>query len=137
MLEKILDPETLKSGCGVAAVIYGITTVALLIVSVLAKNLSLRNDSRIVVPILAIVTVALALIDLEFAAASQTLLPILYPSVILALALAGVALFILAVRALKHRATRIVALIAAPLPMAVSAVLVLIAYMLAHSRFCC
>jgi hypothetical protein len=137
MFEKVLDPEVLKSGCGIAAMIYGAATAAILITAVVAKNPSLRNDSKIVVPILAIVTVALALIDLEFPRASQTLLPILYPSIVLALGLAGVALIALAVRALKHRATRIVALIAAPLPIAVSAVLVLIAYLLAHSRFCC
>lgn len=137
MFEKILDPEVLKSGCGIAAIIYGIATVALLITAAIAKNPSLRNDSRVVAPILAIITVALALIDLEFPRASQTLLPILYPSITLALALAGVALVIVGIRALKHRATRIVALVAAPLPMVVSAVLVLVAYLLAHSRFCC
>lgn len=137
MLEKILDPDVLKSGCGIAAMIYGIATVAILITALIAKNSSLRNDARIVAPILAIITVALALIDLEFPRASQTLLPILYPSVTLSLVLAGVALIIVAIRALKHRTTRIVALIAAPLPIAVGGVLVLLAYMLANSRFCC
>lgn len=137
MFENILDPDVLKSGCGIAAMIYGIVTVAILITALIAKNSSLRNDSRIVAPILALITVALVLIDLEFARASQTLLPILYPSVTLALAVAGVALIIVAIRVLKHRAMRIVALIAAPLPMAVGGVLILIAYLLAHSRFCC
>lgn len=137
MLENILDPEVLKSGCGIAALIYGIATVAILIAAAVARNPSLRHDSRIVAPILAIVAIAFALIDFEFPRASQTLLPILYPSVTLALPVAGVALIIVAIRPLKDRAIRIVALIAAPLPIATGGVLVLIAYMLAHSRFCC
>ena len=137
MFENILDPEVVKSGCGIAATIYGIATVAILIAAVTAKNPPLRNDSRIVFPISAIVTIALALIDLEFPCASQTLLPILYPCVTFALAAAAVTLIIVAIRALKHPATRIVALTAAPLPMAAAGVLVLIAYMLARSRFCC
>lgn len=137
MLEDILDPEVLKAGCGIAAMIYGIAAVALLITAVITKNPSLRNDSRVVAPILAIIAVALVLIDLEFPRASQTLLPILYPSVTLALVVGGVALIIVAIRALKHPATRIVALIAAPLPMAAGGLLVLLAYLLAHSRFCC
>lgn len=137
MWESVLDPETLKLACGVAAIIYGVATVTLLIAAVIAKTPSLRNDSRIVAPILAIIAISLALIDVEFPRASETLLPVLYPSVVLALAVAGVALIILAISVLKHRLTRIVALIAAPLPMVTSGVLVLIAYMLAHSRFCC
>jgi hypothetical protein len=64
-------------------------------------------------------------------------LSILYPTVVLALALSGAALIILAIRVLKHRATRIAAVVAAPLPMATSGVLLLIALTLAHSRFCC
>lgn len=137
MLENILDPEALKSDCGIAAIIYGIATVALLITAVATKNPSLRNDSRILAPVLAIVAVALALIDIELPRASQTLLPILYPSIVLVLTLAGVALIVLAIRPLKNRATRILALIAAPLPMAAGGALVLIAFMLAHARFCC
>lgn len=137
MLENILDPDTLKSDCGIAAIIYGIATVALLITAVVTKNPSLRNDSRILAPVLAIVAVALALIDIELPRASQTLLPILYPSIVLVLTLAGVALIVLAIRPLKNRATRILALIAAPLPMAAGGALVLIAFMLAHARFCC
>lgn len=133
----MLDPDVLKAGGGIAAMIYGIAAAALLITGVITKNPSLRNDSRIVAPILAIIAIALALIDLEFPRASQTLLPILYPSVTLALVVGGVALIILAIRALKHRAMRILALIAAPLPMAAGGLLVLLAYLLAHSRFCC
>lgn len=136
-MESILDPDNLKPACGIAAAIYGIAAVALLITAVVAKNQSLRDDSRIVAPILASVAVALALIDVGLPRASQTLLPILYPSVVLALAVAGVSLVVLAIRALKHRATRIAAFIAAPLPLAASGVLMLIAYLLAHSRFCC
>lgn len=137
ILERILDPEFLKSACGIAAAMYGIAALALMAATVLAQNPSLRNDSRIVAPVLAIVAVALALVDFEFPRADQTLLPILYPSVVLALAVAGVALIILAIRGLKRRAMRIAALIAAPLPLAVSGVLVLISIMLANSRFCC
>lgn len=137
MWETILDPETIKLACGVAAMIYGIATVTLLIAAVFAKTPSLRNDSRVVAPILAIIAISLALIDVAFPRASQTLLPILYPTVVLALALSGAALIILAIRALKHPATRIAAVVAAPLPMATSGVLLLIALTLAHSRFCC
>lgn len=137
MWDAILDPETLKAAGGIAAIIYGIATVVLLIAAVVAKAPSLRNDSRIVAPILAVVAIALALIDVEFPRADQMLLPILYPSVVLALAIAGIALIVLAVRGLKHRAMRIAAFIAAPIPMATSGVLVLLAYLLAHSRFCC
>jgi hypothetical protein len=137
IFENILDPDVLKSGCGIAATIYGITAVAILIAAVIASQPSLRNDSRILAPILAIIAVALALIDVEFPRASETLLPILYLSVVLVLAVAAVALIVVAFRALKNRVTRIVALVAAPLPMAAGIVLVLIAYMLAHSRFCC
>lgn len=137
MWETILDPETLKLACGVAAMIYGIATLTLLIATVLTKTPSLRSDSRIVAPILAIIAISLALVDVGFPRASQTLLPILYPSVVLTLAAAGVALIILAIRVLKHRGTRIAALVAAPLPMATSGVLMLIALMLANSRFCC
>jgi hypothetical protein len=111
--------------------------VILLIATIIAKPPSLRNDSRIVAPILAIVAISLALIDVEFPRASQTLLPILYPGVVLILAASAVALIILAIRVLKHCATRIGAVIAALVPMATSAVLLLIAFMLAHSRFCC
>jgi hypothetical protein len=137
MWETILDPETIKRACGVAAMIYGIAAVTLLITAVIAKTPSLRNDSRILAPILAIIAISLALIEVEFPRASQTLLSILYPTVVLALALSGAALIILAIRVLKHRATRIAALVAAPLPMATICVLLLIAFMLAHSRFCC
>jgi hypothetical protein len=137
MWETILDPETIKRACGVAAMIYGIAAVTLLIAVVIAKTPSLRNDSRILAPILAIIAFSLALIEIEFPRASQTLLSILYPTVVLALALSGAALIILAIRVLKHRATRIAAVVAAPLPMATSGVLLLIAFMLAHSRFCC
>lgn len=137
MWESILDPENLKRACGVAAMIYGIATVTLLVAALVAKTPSLRNDSKIVAPILAIVAISLALIDVEFPRASETLLPILYPGVVLALAVAGVALIILAIRVLKHSATRIAALVAAPLPIATSGVLVLIGFLLAHSRFCC
>lgn len=137
MWEALLDPENLKRACGVAAMIYGIATVTFSIAAIVAKAPSLRNDSKIIAPTLAIVAICLALIDIEFPRASQTLLPILYPSVVLALAGAGVALVILAIRVLKHRATRIAAVIAAPLPIATSGVLLLIAFMLAHSRFCC
>ena len=137
MWETILDPETIKRACGVAAMIYGIAAVTLLIAAVIAKISSLRNDSRILAPILAIIAISLALIDVEFPRASQTLLPILYPAVILTLAVSGVTLIILAIHVLKHRATRIAAVVAAPLPIATSGVLLLIAFVLAHSRFCC
>ncbi|MGC2407314.1 MAG: hypothetical protein WA431_12975 [Candidatus Cybelea sp.] len=137
MWETILDPETIKLACGVAAMIYGIATVTLLIAAIIANTSSLRNDSRIVAPILAIIAISLALVDAGFPRASQTLLPILYPGVGLTLAVSGVALIILAIRILKHRATRIVAVVAAVLPMATSVVLLLIALVLAHSRFCC
>lgn len=137
MLDKLLDPDVLKSGCGFAAAIYGLAAVALLIAAGAAKDPSLRNDARIVAPILAVVAVAFALVDVEFPRASQTLLPILYPSVMLGLAVAGVALILLAAVTLKQRAIRILTLLAAPLPLAVSGVLVLIGILLSHSRFCC
>jgi hypothetical protein len=137
MWETILDPETIKRACGVAAMIYGIAAVTLLIAAVVAKNPSLRNDSRIVAPIFAIIAISLALIDVGFPRASQTVLPLLYPGVVLALAVSGVVLIILAIRVLQHRAIRIAAVVAAPLPVATSVVLLLIAFMLAHSRFCC
>lgn len=137
MAESILDPETLKLGCGIAAMAYGIATVILAIAAVVAKTSSLRNDSKIIVPILALLAIALALVDVEFPRASQTLLPILYPSVVLILVVSGAALVVLAVRVLRHRATRILALVAAPLPLAISAVLILIAFLLSHSRYCC
>jgi hypothetical protein len=50
---------------------------------------------------------------------------------------AGIALIALAIRTLKNRTTRIAALVAAPLPFAVSGLLLLIGYQLAHTRFCC
>lgn len=137
MWDAILDPEALKSSCGVAALIYGIATAALLIATVTTRVPSLRNDSRILAPILAIVAISLALVDLEFPRADQALLPLLYPSVVLILGVAGVALIVLAIRILKNRVTRITALFASPLPMVTSAVLVLIAVILSHSRFCC
>lgn len=137
MWDALLDPETLKLGAGIAAMIYGAATVALLIAVVVTKTPSVRNDSRIVAPILAIVAISLALIDVEFPRADETLLPILYLSVVLTLSVAGIALVVLAISVLKYPATRIAALVAAPLPMATCAVLMLIAYMLAHSRFCC
>lgn len=137
MWETILDPETLKFACGAAAVVYGVAAAMLLIAPVVAKATLLRNDSRIVAPILAVIAISLALVDVEFPRASQTLLPVLYPSVVLTLAVAGVALIILAIRVLKYPATRITALVAAPLPVAVSGVLVQIAVTLAHGRFCC
>jgi hypothetical protein len=137
MWEALLDPEMLKPACGIAAATYGIATVTLVVARVVATAPSLRNDSRIVAPILAVIAISLALVDVEFPRASQTLLPILYPSVVLTLAVAGVTLVILAIRVLRHPATRIAALVAAALPTATSGVLVLIAVMIAHSRFCC
>jgi hypothetical protein len=116
--------------------IYGIAAVTLLIAAV-AKTPSLRDDSRILAAILAIIAISLALIDVGFPRASQTLLPVLYPGVVLALTFSGVVLIILAIRVLKHRVTRIAAVVAAPFPIATSGVLLLIAVILAHSRFCC
>lgn len=75
-----------------------------------ASTPSLRNDSRIVVPLLAITAISLALIDVEFLRASQALLPMLHP------------------------ATRMAALLAAQPPIATNGVLALIALMLASSR---
>lgn len=137
MWETILDPANLKAACGVTALIYGIACVAISIAALIAKASSLRSDSRILAPILATVAIALALVEVEFPRASQTLLPILYPSVVLALGAAGIALIVLAACTLKQRATRVAALVAAAIPIATSGVLTLIGYMLAHSRFCC
>lgn len=136
-MDSLLDPDFLKPACGFAAIAYGVAAVALLIVALSAKDQPLRNDARIVAPLVAIVAIGLALIDVGLPRATQSVLPILYLSVVLALAFSGVALVVLAILALKHRATRIAALLAAPLPLAAAVVLVLIGFMLANSRFCC
>lgn len=59
------------------------------------------------------------------------------PAIIFVLPAAGIALIALAVRTLKNRATRIAALVAAAIPLAVTGALLLIGYQLSHARFCC
>ncbi len=137
-MDAITDPDFLLPACGIAAIAYGISAAALfLIIASVKTNATLRNDAKIVAPILTIVAIALALADIESPRASQTLLAILMPAIVFVLATAGIALIAVAIRTLKNRATRIAALIAAPLPLAVSGVLLLIGYQLAHTRFCC
>ena len=121
-----------------AAIAYGVSAAALFLLTLSAKtNTTLRNDAKIVAPILTIVAVALALADVEAARASQTLLAILLPAIVFVLPATSIALIAVAMRTLKNRVTRITALVAAPLPLAVSGVLLLIGYQLAHARFCC
>jgi hypothetical protein len=134
-MEIITDPEVLKRACGIAADVYLVSALTLFLTAV--RTPTLRNDIRIVAPILAIVAISLALITFEFPRASQTVLLIIYPSVVVALGAAGIALVAIAFRPLKTRAARIVAVVAAPLPLAVCGILNLITYLLAHSRFCC
>ena len=137
-MDAIADPDFLLPACGIAAIAYGVSAAALFLIIPSAKtNTTLRNDAKIVAPILTIVAIALALADVESPRASQTLLAILMPAVVFVLATAGIALIALAIRTLKNRATRIASLVAAPLPLAVSGVLLLIGYQLAHARFCC
>jgi hypothetical protein len=64
-----------------------------------------------------VVAIALAVANVDFSRASQPLLGIIILSVVLAPA-AGIALIALAGRTLKNRATRIVALVAVPVPVA-------------------
>jgi lysylphosphatidylglycerol synthetase-like protein (DUF2156 family) len=135
-MDTLLDPETLKRACGIAAAVYFIGAIALFIYAVVTPALR-RDASRVVAALLAIIALSLALIDYEFPRASEAVLPILYPGVVFALAVSGLALAALAFRSLKNRTIRIAAIVAAPLPLAVSGVLILISYLLAHSRFCC
>ena len=137
-MDAITDPDFFLPACGVAAIAYGVSAAALFFITLSAKTYTtLRNDAKIVAPILTIVAIALALADVESPRASQTLLPILLPAIVFVLPAAGIALIALAIRTLKNRATRIAALVAAPLPLAVSGLLLLIGYQLAHGRFCC
>ncbi len=137
-MDAITDPDFFLPACGVVAIAYGVSAAALFFIAQSAKtDTTLRNDAKIVAPILAIVAIALALVDLESPRASQTLLAILMPAIVFMLPAAGIALIALAIRTLKNRATRIAALVAAPLPLAVSGLLLLIGYQLAHGRFCC
>ena len=137
-MNAITDPDFFLPACGIAAIAYGASAVALFLIALSARtNTTLRNDAKIVAPILTIIAIALALADFESPRASQTLLAILLPAIVFVLPAASIALVALATRTLKNRATRIAALVAAPLPLAVSGVLLLIGYQLAHARFCC
>jgi hypothetical protein len=137
-VDGITDPDFFLPACGMAAIAYGVSAAALFLLTLSAKtNTTLRNDAKIVAPILTIVAVALALADVEAARASQTLLAILLPAIVFVLPATSIALIAVAMRTLKNRVTRITALVAAPLPLAVSGVLLLIGYQLAHARFCC
>lgn len=137
-MDAITDPEFFLPACGIAAIAYGVSAAALFLITVSARtNTTLRNDAKILAPILTIVAIALALADVESPRASQTLLAILLPTIVLVLPAASIALITLAMRTLKNRATRIAALVAAPLPLAVSGLFLLIGYQLAHTRFCC
>jgi hypothetical protein len=134
-MEIITDPEVLKRVCGIAAAAYFVSALALFFAAV--KTQTLRYDTRIVAPILTTVAISLALVAFEFARASQPVLLILFPSVVVALGAAGVALPVIAFRQLRTRVARTVAVVAAPLPLIVCGILNLITYLLAHSRFCC
>jgi len=115
-VDAITDPDFFLPACGIAAIAYGVSVAALFLITLSARtNTTLRNDAKIVAPILTIVAIALALVDVESPRASQTLLPILLPAIIFVLPGASIALIALAMRTLKNRATRIVALVAAPL----------------------
>jgi hypothetical protein len=138
IVDAVTDPDFFLPACGIAAIAYGVSAAALFLVTLSARTkTTLRNDAKIVAPILTIVAIALALTDIESPRASQTLLAILLPAIVFVLPAASIALIALAMRTLKDRATRIGALVAAPLPLAVSGVLLLIGYQLAHARFCC
>jgi len=134
-MDAILDPETMKRACAIASAVYFVVAAALFIGTV--RTPTLRNAEKVVAPLLLIAAISFALIAFAFPSATQSVLPILYPCVVIALGATGLALVTLAFRSLKTRIIRIVAIVAAPLPLAVSAVLILIAYLLAHTRFCC
>jgi hypothetical protein len=134
----ITDPDFFLPACGIAAIAYGVCAAALFLIIPRANpNTTLRNDAKIVAPIFTIVAIALALVDVESPQASQTLLAILMPAIVFVLPAAGIGLIALAIRTLKNRATRIAAFVAAPIPLAVTGVLLLVGYQLAHARFCC
>jgi hypothetical protein len=138
LADAITDPDFFLPACGIAAIAYGVSAAALFLRTLSAKtNTTLRNDAKIVAPILTLVAIALALLDVESPRASQTLLPILMSGIVFVLPAAGIALIVLPIRTLKNRATRVAALVAAPLPLAVTGLLLLIGYQLAHARFCC
>jgi hypothetical protein len=137
-VDPITDPDFFLPACGIAAIAYGVSAAALFLIALSARaTTTLRDDAKIVAPILTIVAIALALADVESPRASQALLPILLPAIVFVLPAASIALIALAIRTLKNRAMRIAALVAAPIPLAVSGVLLLIGYQLAHARFCC
>jgi len=138
LLDAITDPDFFLSACGITAIAYAVSAAALFLIILSAKaHATLRNDAKIVAPILAIIAIALALTSYESARASQPLLGILTLATVLVLPAAGIALIAVAIRALKNRATQIAALVAAPLPLAFCGVMLLIGYQLAHARFCC